>query len=160
MAYVESAVQEMRLMDDNVMKIKLYNNMVLLLHIKDMRKINIKKDIRMIFVYENQWLINILPPQQYTFNAIVAGITEMNELNDDLLYDRVKINNAYQYVKRYEVMFIEGSPNKRVYTRDCHLEIKTYYSFTCVIDDADRHYWYRVVDYKPLNIYIIPMQSI
>lgn len=91
-------------------------------------------------------LINILPPKVVKFNASVAGI--INMANEMPTHDIIILQDTIINIKRYEIVFIEGSPGKRVYVREDYfknIKVGHCYSFECVIDNDDRNYWYRVI---------------
>ncbi len=97
-------------------------------------------------------LVDVLPPKIFQFNASVAGI--FNMVNETPMHDTIILKNGNPIeIMRYEIIFIEGTPAKRVYVRDDYLEninVGGYYTFDCVVDNEDRNYWYRVINAYPI----------
>ena len=118
-------------------------------------------DKRFEFVYykdEDKVIVDIKPPQVHSFRATVAGIWPMDAIDpecnvdDDPIYDIVDS----VAVMRYELYFLSGGPRKMVYVLDGmqnDLEIGLYYNFYCVLDDADRTRWLRVITIEPITEY-------
>ena len=158
----QGAIKNIISVNDIQLRIILYDGTQIILQKND--KDELIKGERFTFVFfrdqilnQNQ-LINILPPAIIKFNAIVVAILDLK--NESPEYDTVETENGTIDVKRYELIFIEGTPRKRVYIRADHLddiEIGAYYEFECVTDNEDRSYWYRIININKIgnnrNIY-------
>jgi hypothetical protein len=118
---------------------------------KNNNKLTINKKLTFVCTYDRKFFVDILPPKIFTFDASIAGIFIITDEFPDR--DTITLKNGTNVnVNRYEIIFIEGSPNKRVYVREDYfnnIDIGIYYNFECVMDE-DRKFWYRVISVCPI----------
>ncbi len=146
----QGAIKNIVIIDDDNVKLILYDKFTIIAPRYNSKLI---KNERSSFIFNRDvktgqnTLIDVLPPKIFKFYASVAGI--FNIINETPTHDTIKLKNGGNIdLMRYEIIFIEGTPNKRVYVRDDYLnniDIGGYYMFECVIDNEDRNYWFRVI---------------
>ena len=150
----QGTIKDIHLMHNNNLKIIMDDNSEFIVHKnnKNKKKLIKNKKLSCICSNDRKYLIDVLPPKIFTFYASVAGIFSITDEFPE--HDIINLKNGTSVnIKRYEIIFIEGSPNKRVYVREDYyknIDIGKYYSFECVVDE-DRKCWYRVISVYPIT---------